>query len=457
MSYRRWLVCVLLGCSSSLQAESAGDSLEDYSSRVELQLQGTGPWYRLELPMQAQLAAAYADLRDLRIFNAEGERLAYSLISATQSSTESRISADLRLFPLYGQSALQTPQPAVRVRRDAKGTIVELEAADPDAQAQVLRGWLLDASGLDASLQQLQLQWSGELEGFQRFSIEGSDNLADWSPLAEGQIARLSFNGERIDKDQIHLPSVHSRYLRLLWQQPEQAVTLTAARASGVQYEQHLPEWIWSPPRGADASSDGWQLWRLPLALPLRQLQIEVGQNALAPIQLEGRSSAAEQWRPLARTVLYRLAVDGGELVEDKINLPPGPVQELRLQVDNRGAGLAVQNPRLSLAMEQTQVVFLLRGSPPYRLALGRTGAQDASLPATTLVPGFNAERLAKMGSATLQGEFSAGSKVAKVEQPEAVFNWHKAVLWGVLGLGVLLLVMMAMSLLRNLPSRDSH
>ena len=87
MSYRRWLVCLLLGCSGSLQAESAGDSLEDFSSRVELQLQGAGPWYRLELPMQAQLVAAYADLRDLRVFNAEGERLAYSLISATQSSS----------------------------------------------------------------------------------------------------------------------------------------------------------------------------------------------------------------------------------------------------------------------------------------------------------------------------------------------------------------------------------
>lgn len=62
---------LLLGACLSLPL-SAKESAEGFSRQVALSLQGEGPWYRLSIPMSVQLSAAHADLRDLRVFDAEG-------------------------------------------------------------------------------------------------------------------------------------------------------------------------------------------------------------------------------------------------------------------------------------------------------------------------------------------------------------------------------------------------
>ena len=56
----------------------------------------------------------------------------------------------------------------------------------------------------------------------------------------------------------------------------------------------------------------------------------------------------------------------------------------------------------LCVAVRATQLIFLARGEPPYRLALGNAGAQSAALPLPSLIPGYQAERLASLGRAEL-------------------------------------------------------
>ena len=123
-------------------------------------------------------------------------------------------------------------------------------------------------------------------------------------------------------------------------------------------------------------------------------------------------------------------------------------MQQLRLQVDERGGGLGAA-PFLRIGVRATHLVFLGRGSPPYRLALGNADAVSAALPLETLIPGFRPQRLEQLATA----EVVAGAKVQAMSPPGSAPDWKRWGLWVVLLLGVAVLGLMAASLLRRAPS----
>ena len=439
--------CLLLGLSLSAQVQ-AGETLQDYRHSAALQLSGEGPWYRLELPFAAHLAAGHGDLRDLRVFDSNGQMQAYALIPGRSETVQQEQEHGVRWFPLRGRADAQEI-PALRVERSTTGTLIELRGDAPAASGQQLRGWLLDASAIDAPLVRLNLDWSGAEDGFQRFSIEASDDLQHWRSWGEGQVARLSFADERIDQRQVELPGQRARYLRLLWHNPPQAPQLQAVTLRSQRQAQQAAPLVWSEPLSAQTNAEGLYQWQLPLALPLERLRIALEQsNTLAPLRIEARSSDQGTWRPLVSGVLYRLPEAGREVVNDELALPGWPLQQLRVQVDARGGGLGVSAPRLQVALRATQLVFLGRGEPPYRLALGNPSAQSAALPLHTLIPGYQPERLVSLGRA----EWVEPLAVALESPVGAGRDWQRWGLWAVLLLGVGLLALMAASLLRRPP-----
>lgn len=436
------LVGLLLGAQSQAQEQPG-----DYAMQVPLALAGEGPWFRLEIPMALHFAAKYGDLRDVRVFNAEGQTLAYALVAGQAESPGNQQEHMVKRFPLYAEQGSDSTAPNLRVQRSSGGTLIELlDDADNPPRPALLRGWLLDASALEDPLVQLRLDWDSAEDGFQRFSIEASDDLKTWQSWGSGQLARLSFAGERVEQRQVELPGRKARYLRLLWQSPQQAPQLTAA---SLQSQQSAPApLVWSQPLVATRSEDGQYQWQLPLALPLQRLHVELSQaNSLAPIRVSARSEAKGAWRPLAQGLLYRLPENGVEVRQDELPLPGWAVQQLRVQVDERGGGLGSEPPQIKVAVRATQLVFLQRGSPPYRLVLGRAGGESAALPLATLIPGYQPQRLRLLGTAEVQ--LPAGGNA---QQAQAVSrnDWERWGLWLVLMLGVALLALMAVSLLRR-------
>lgn len=434
-------------CSASVLAQ---EQPGDYALQLPLSLSGEGPWYRLDVPMALHFAARYGDLRDLRVFNGEGQALAYALVAGQGESRDSQQEQAVKWFPLYAEQGDSSATPSLRVQRSTSGTLIELrDESDSAAQPALLRGWLLDASASDEPLVRLQLDWEGGQEGFQRFSIEASDDLQDWQPWGSGQLARLSFGDERVEQRQVELPGRKARYLRLLWQSPQQAPQLTAASLRSQRSDRVPAPLVWSQPLAATRSPDGEYQWQLPLALPLERLKVELTQaNSLAPIRVSGRADSKGNWQSLAQGLLYRLPENGAEIRQDELSLPGWTVQQLRLQVDERGGGLGSEPPQVAVAVRATQLIFLQRGSPPYRLALGRAGAESAALPLTTLIPGYQPQRLQQLGTA--EAQLPADSIKQQEQAAASDSNWKRWGLWLVLLVGVGLLALMAVSLLRR-------
>lgn len=434
----------LLGSAACAQETPA-----DFSVRVPLAVSGNGPWYRLELPLAVQLSARQADLSDVRVFNAAGEPQAYALSRQSSQRSESRTVTEVKWFPLYAADTQQA-LPGVVMKSTTEGTLLEIRPSSAKGP-QVLRGWVLDASAIKAPLQQLSLDWSREHDGFQRFSIEASDDLQHWTPWGDGQVARLSFADERVEQHDVNLPGQSARYLRLVWQGQAAPLLTSAKLVSATSSSLPLPL-VWSQPLAGTRLSAGEYSWQLPTGLNVERLRIELKQpNTLAPVTLSGRRDSKQAWQPLSNGLLYRLTSNGQEVVQDELQLPGQAVAELKLQVDERGAGLGVEAPALHFAVRSTQLVFLARGEPPFTLALGNAAAKAANLPLSTLIPDYSAERLKALGQATVAGDAVVNTPVAAAAV-ESGPDWKKFGLWAVLLLGVAALGAMAYSLLRKPP-----
>ncbi|MGY2365802.1 DUF3999 domain-containing protein [Pseudomonas azotoformans] len=437
-----WMLC---------SAAFAQERPADFATQVPLAVSGTGPWYRLELPLAVQLNARQADLSDVRVFNAAGEPQAYALSRQSAQRSETRNVTDVKWFPLYAADTEQA-LPDVVMKATTTGTLVEITPSSaPKPGKQVLRGWVLDASAIKAPLQQLSLDWSHEQEGFQRFSIEASDDLQHWQAWGDGQVARLSFADERVEQHDVSLPGQSARYLRLVWQ-GQAAPLLTSAQLVSAT-RSHLPlPLVWSQPLAGTRLKAGEYSWQLPTGLSLERLRIELKQpNTLAPVTLAGRRDSQQAWQPLSNGLLYRLTQNGRDVVQDELQLPGQTVAELKLTVDERGGGLGGEAPALRFAVRATQLVFLARGEPPFILALGNASAKAANLQLSTLIPDYSAERLKTLGQATVTGEI-ATAPPAVAPAADTATDWKKLGLWAVLLLGVAALGAMAYSLLRKPP-----
>lgn len=434
---------------------TAQEQPADFAHQVPLALSGEGPWYRLALPLEIQLQARQTDLSDLRVFNAAGQAQAYALVRETARSRE-HSTTDVKWFPLYNAADDNERAPSVRVQSSANGTLVQVQPSSRlEAGEEELRGWLLDASAIKAPLQQLILDWTSERDGFQRFTIEASDDLQHWQAWGEGQVARLTFADERVEQHEVSLPGQPARYLRLLWESPSSAPVLTSAQLqSGSRESLPLPL-VWSQPLAGSTTKAGQYTWQLPMGLNVEQVQVELSQaNSLAPVTLAGRRESSQPWQSLGSGLLYRLTQNGQDVLQNQLQLSGQTVQQLKLTVDERGGGLGAQAPALRFAVRPTQVVFLARGEGPYSLALGNATMKAASLPLATLVPDYKPSRLATLGTATLSG--AATSTPVTAATPATIeTNWKKIGLWAVLLISVLVLAGMALSLLRKPPVKN--
>jgi hypothetical protein len=445
-----WLGVVAMGVALTAGAQ---EKPTDFATQVPLSLSGEGPWYRLELPLAVQLNARQTDLSDVRVFNAAGEPQAYALARKTAQIDDNRRLTDVKWFALYSSADATERAPGVRVQSSANGSLVEvLPSSQLEAGEEELRGWLLDASGIKAPLQQLILDWTSEHDGFQRFSIEASDDLQQWQSWGDGQVARLTFADERVEQREVGLPGKSARYLRLLWNTPKSTPILTSAQLQSASPRSLPLPLVWSKALAGSSVKAGEYSWQLPMGLDVERVQVAMDQpNSLAPVVLSGRRDSSLPWQPLSSGLLYRLTQNGKDVVQNELQLSGQTVQQLKLTVDERGGGLGAQAPTVKFAVRATQLVFLARGAGPYTLALGSSTVKAANLPLATLIPDYSAAKLATLGWASVDGGAavtSAGSSV-----PAAVgTDWKKFGLWAVLLLSVLFLAAMAFSLLRKPP-----
>ena len=158
----------------------------------------------------------------------------------------------------------------------------------------------------------------------------------------------------------------------------------------------------------------------------------------------------------MARTTVYRVQRDTGEVGNPPVDVGRQGGRYWRLHVDPRAGGIGDGTLILHLGWVPDELVFVARGAPPFTLAIGNRHATSATLPMPSLLPGYqsgmeNALPLALPAPPHALGGHGAPA-AGQEDQPPP--DWKRWLLWGILLAAVGLLALMGQGLLRKSASR---
>lgn len=440
-------------------AEEARPS--DFGWRATLDTSGQHGLLRVPLPADALAHLQTRDAADLRVFDAQGQPVAFALATPPRAdSAPRRQTAPLRALPLHATPAgAQAPRGTVqmRVQQDGRHQSVWVQLGDGTggkadiAGSTRLPAALFDTRQLTEPLGAIVVRARLPANVPVRFTLSASADLASWTPVpVRGRVYRFEGDGAPAN-DTLELAAplrLEKRYLRLDWSGHEGvAVEAITGLVAASEPPRERPALALPAPATDGAAALEWQLG---FATPIASLALTTERpNTLVPVRVSGRNQPSEPWRLLGQAVVYRLGAAGQETSNPPLALHGASVRWVRVEATH---GMRLDGLPLAarVLFEPVEVVFAAGGAAPYQLAAGRKGTAAAALPLPLLA-----------ATTSTRVEALPVARIAAVEvRHEAAPPWQQwlprgvdgktAGLWLVLVLGVLLLGGVAWSLLRQ-------
>lgn len=455
----------LLLLSTTLQAQALRPT--DFSWRATLDTAGHLGLMRLAIPADALAQVQSRSAADLRVFDADGQPVAFALASPVAAADPPRRrTAAVRALPLHAaETGTRLPQGAVQLKVDGQRQSVWVqlgaERTDTaiDAKARRLPAALFDTRRLKEPITGFAVQARLPANVPVQLTLSTSRDLAAWTLVSTtGRIYRFDGDGAPAN-DIVELAApltLAGQYLRVEWHGHQGVqVDALAGLLPSARPARALPAMALQ-----DASVDGDAAleWQFGSALPVAQLEVRAERaGTLLPLRILGRNQPSEPWRVLGNTVVYRLGAAGQESLNPAAVLPHPTVRWLRIEATHgmrlEGAGLSAR-----VLFDPIDIVFVAGGTGTYRLAVGRTATSAVALPlrmlaATTPTPvdDLPAARIARVETTPITARPAWTRWLPRGVEPRT------AGLWAVLLVGVLLLGGVAWSLLRQMAAKRNQ
>ncbi len=454
-----WALACLFLVPFSCGAQT--EELEQFARKMPLTVTGNDGLYQVKLPLAVYKGAAFADLRDLRVFNGQGERVPMAFLPELPRETVSRSSVKLPIFPLFNVTT-STVQDGIdmQIRRNADGTLVTWRTGKEARQTErKLVAYLVDASRLTQSLRSLDFDWKPGADTHQAdLVLEGSDDLRNWRWLGSGTLVSLEFAGEQLSQRHIDIAPTRARYLRLTWTRGDldlhglEAETVATSKVSHTEISE-MP--------ATPGEKAGEYQFDVGAGLPVERARMLLpATNTLAPTQLLTRTVSTAAWRPLTSATFYRLNLEGRELVSPPTAVRIPGDRFWLARVDQRSGGIGKELPKLEVTWSPGRIAFVARGQGPFSLAYGNPQARAGSLDAAVLIPGYQPGADVSLPQANTGAEIASNAVAPPAEEERIDPAARKRyMLWGLLVLGVAVMGWMAMRLGRDMkenPSKDN-
>jgi hypothetical protein len=435
----------LLAYSSLLQAQAI--SPRDFAyGQLAVPVRDAAA-YRFALSPNVYQNTVREDLGDLRVFNAEGVVVPFSLSRPAAQSLIHQTPIAVPLFPLHEGAQIRID--GVHLTINSSGSAVNLQTQNGASTNAAVRQYLLDARALDATLSALQLGWpdtAAEYTG--RLTVEVSDDLAAWRSLvAAAPIANLRANGQTLVENRLEFPATKARFWRLTWLGVAPTFELTGILAE--------PAASLTDPARTSLEVNGVvdpknaREYRFDLGAhpPVSRVSVVLPDwNSVFDVELSSRSTASAPWHLIVRSGFYRLKTADAEQENSPLAVSPDSDRYWRARII--GAGNSPQFPlRLHVEWVPNEVTFLAQGHAPFLLAYGNASATRAEADLSHLPDSLEIAP-ARLGPVQVTG--GANRLIAK----PAPFPRMRVALWSVLLLAVGVLSWMAYRIGRD--PRDS-
>jgi hypothetical protein len=409
--------------ASAQSTQSAGANGVSVSSTAtpftfQAQLEGanteggnTDPLRRVQVPMSVYDSARDPQLRDLRVFNAQGLPLSFAWVDQRAAPAASVVQAPVPMFAIHGRAARNPGEHIpLPVTLADNGSLAPAKDADSEGRSPI--GAIFDLTKVAGDLQALVFADYQSDTPLHSFSLEASTDLKKWMLLRqEAQIVRLKQDDHVLDQNVVELgaiPIESARYLRLLWRDPKNAPQLRRMEVRASTSHQNPQSILWTEPQSPVNVQQNSYEFTTPPALPIDRLRINLSRtNTMAPVQVEqyveppvsppaqaqpGTAQApvaAGSWQVVARQVAYRLESGVSEIVAPDIALGGRHFDRLRVSIDTRGGRGDAPPPTIQVGFHPRTLVFKADGAGPYLLAWGMQTNQDVSVAPGQLIAGY--------------------------------------------------------------------
>ncbi len=434
-----------------LAAGTAGAATpQDYAWQWPIETQGQAAAYVLELDADVLASVTRSDLRDLAVFNAQGQPVPFAPWPAeSRDETRREPLAWLHVpLPVPGQP----DSLGLRLERDTDGRLRGLDLrADAGTPLPAQQHDLLVDRGEDEppvlSRVHVQLDAAALRPINLRVNISASNDLDRWETLGSGlPLVALDDNGLRIERLQLDIAPTQARYLRLAIQGEGNWPAIESLQAERVVAGSDGREWMSLELTGTPVPGQpGTFTYASPAPVAFERLDLRLaGTNSVSAVTVGAREPGAEWWQVITGFTAFRLGAGKDEVrhVAPAIGLQ----REREWQVTSQPA--LAQAPTLVLGYQPDRFVMLAQGEGPYVLVAGsaRAAREDypvkAALAASTTPP-----QPASLGARSESGGLQALG-------PKRGEDWQRWLLWAVLAVGAGLVLVVSLRVLRQ-PKAD--
>lgn len=432
-----------------LASLAAPPSMNDYAQGVVVEAHSMQPMIELTLPDPVYQALTRADLRDLRVFNANGDAVAHAFCAAPDTAEPQVTEQSLPIVELKDAQRDDRTNTRIEVQTP-DGTQVNVR--DSQVTAALIGGThIIDARESEEPLRAITFDWRSPDDASQiRVRIEASEDLDQWENVVAATTLLRAGDAGQLRRERIELPLRDYDYLRVQRADGGPPLILNGAIAEAVTPAVEV-EPLWFMPNALVSDERHVLLFDTGRAATVRFARIRQSiENSAMTVSLQSRADESSPWRDRFSGESY-LIVKEGERRES-------PLARFQSTTDRYWRLLAPKDatslPMLELGYRPSQLRFLAQGPAPYTAAFGSRRAELANAaPCDGLLKDVSVQDRRAMIAEGYPGEFKtlggeAAMKPAPLKTPIRVM-----VLWGVLIVGVGLLIAMALSLLKRVDS----
>jgi hypothetical protein len=446
-SYKFCAPAAVLPCISALLASAGSGAAElspqDFAFGMPVITQKDAAVYRFPLPLVVYRETVRDDLADLRLFNASGEVVPYSLLRPTPPQSAHTQAVALPLFPL--RSGARAVMNGIRLTLESADSAVDLDTRHGDGAALPINQYLLDGRALLASVSALELTWPETAADYSgRVKVEVSDDLDGWrTVVAAAPTANLHANGQVLIENRVLLTPTRARFWRLSWVGPAPAFGLTSVLAEPADSPRDASRASLDVAGIADSTDAGVEMFDLGAHLPVTRVSVLLPEiNTVNTIELSSRRSLQDPWRTFAQSGFYRIKTADGEQQNSPLEIALDRDRFWRARIV-RGDPPHQGTVRLHVEWVPNEVTFLARGQPPFLLAYGNATATAADSDLSQVPTDTDSAPAVLGAERTLGGQ-------SRIDPRSAPVAWTRGLLWGTLLAAVLLLGWMAYRLVNR-------
>ncbi len=421
-----------------------------------LEVEGQEAFYQTSIPAAVYRYSQTMQLQDIQITNGHGERVPHALIPSSLLYPEIRRNQQksLQVFPVQAQALNSPEQLRLQLQQAGQQTTLSLtQAASADARAI----FLVDLGEQRINIEKLVLDWSGALDQVIELEVLASENLLNWQAVGRGALLKTSQSAEQLQLSEIQTSvPTSARYLQLRTAKPGQQFTLSNLTAIMVDVQQTPVLSTWQTlalsNREQDKKTASTRItFEADGRYPASLLRIRLPEdNTITRVSIYSRINEQDDWRLLTHAPVHRMSKDGKTQQQPDIQISPSTARYWQLQFHDADGGIGQQSPEFILGWPTQGLLWNARGTGPFNLQLADSDIPPRQTGINHLYPNMKSSDLQKIPEAPLRLDTHQIEQSATAwETPRDNKVWA---LWGGLLLGVLALIGMVWSLLRNPP-----